>query len=230
MNSCKVAFALSIILLPTIFYCDKLLAQSPVAAETTDAMMPLSLIPRWNKESPWIVVDQNPKYPRRSNPYVGNEVAHQVYWATERHREVTDESGHFQIAVLPGKGHLMVKAPTDEYESQNVSRGELFCGEPKLDYYCMESLQAIDPMPGDEPLKITLALRVGAGSLALSWAATKNPSSKPCCYLLPTRLFGSIFLICVHGPCKPNGKFEAQSLQSQRGQQVDLGTVVARRE
>lgn len=113
--------------------------------------------------------DQNPMYPRRSNPYVGNEVAHQVYWATERHRELTDDSGNFQIAVLPGKGHLMVKAPTDEYESQNVSRGELFYGEPKLDYYCMESLQAIDPMPSDEPLQITLALRLGrkvSGTLA----------------------------------------------------------------
>jgi hypothetical protein len=55
MNLFKMAFALSIILLPTIFYCDKVLAQSPVAAETSDTMMPFSLIPRWNKESPWIV-------------------------------------------------------------------------------------------------------------------------------------------------------------------------------
>ncbi len=115
--------------------------------------------------------EHNPKYPRWSNPNVGNDVAHQVYWATERHRELTDESGDFQIAVLPGKGHLMVKAPTDEYESQERSRGELFRGKPYMSFYCMEGLQAIDPMPGDEPLQTTLSLRLGrkvSGSLLSS--------------------------------------------------------------
>lgn len=105
--------------------------------------------------------EQNPKYPRWSNPYVGNNVAFHIYWATERHRELTDESGNFQIAVLPGKGHLMVKAPTDEYESQERSRGELFRGKPYMSYYCMEGLQAIDPMPGDLPLQTTITLRSG---------------------------------------------------------------------
>ena len=55
MNPCKMAFALSLILIPKIFDCDKVFAQSPSAAGTSDAMMPLPLIPRWNKESPWIV-------------------------------------------------------------------------------------------------------------------------------------------------------------------------------
>ncbi len=55
MNLYKIKFSLSIFVLPHLFYCDRAFAQSPVAAETSDTMMPLPLIPRLNKESPWIV-------------------------------------------------------------------------------------------------------------------------------------------------------------------------------
>lgn len=112
-------------------------------------------------------------------------MAWQVYWATERHRELTDESGNFQIAVLPGKGHLMVKAPTDEYESQERPRGELFRGKPASDYYCMEGLQAIEPKPGNEPFQTTVALRVG-GKVFGTLVGPNKEQVEQALMLLPT--------------------------------------------
>lgn len=103
----------------------------------------------------------NPKYPAIHNRYVDKETLFQVYWATERHRSLTDEQGRYQIAVLPGQGHLMVKAPTSEFISQPISRGDLIWGRPASSYYSVEGLREIDLRPSQSPVEISLVLQKG---------------------------------------------------------------------
>jgi hypothetical protein len=119
MKLFKMAFALSMILLPTHFYCDKVLAQSPVAAETSDTMMPLSLIPRWNKESPWIVdgrvVDnQKRACPKANVALIAELHTNSIHWAMEElaydrdQKLSTDKDGNIVFPLLiPGAQYVL---------------------------------------------------------------------------------------------------------------------------
>jgi hypothetical protein len=104
---------------------------------------------------------KHPRYPGR-NQYVTDDVCRQIYWANERYPRVTSEDGAFETVVLPGKGHLLVKAPTPDFISKFISLGELQWDNPAAFYFGVEGHLRIDTKPGGEPLVVNIPLRRGA--------------------------------------------------------------------
>jgi len=98
---------------------------------------------------------------RRLNPYYKRLFPYQVFWAAEDRRILTDGDGSFRIAVIPGPGHLTVRAPTPGFVSQYVSMGQLQDGIPSSFWFVIDGLARIDPKPGTEGIDLTIRLRRG---------------------------------------------------------------------
>jgi hypothetical protein len=97
----------------------------------------------------------------KETPYYDKEFAYAIYWAAEYRKVLTGDDGKFEMAVVPGPGHLMVKAPTPDFVSRYVTNGELQHGKPGGWSYVLEGLAKIDPEPGTETIDLTIPLRRG---------------------------------------------------------------------
>jgi hypothetical protein len=101
--------------------------------------------------------------PRRNqaSPYYDKTFAYRIYWAAEFRKILTDDDGTFQMAVVPGLGHLMVKAPGPEFVSRYIRWGDLQYDRPGGFWYVVEGLARIDPKPEMETMELTIPLRRG---------------------------------------------------------------------
>lgn len=97
----------------------------------------------------------------QKTPYYDKFFSLQIYWAAEYRKILTDSDGSFHMAVVPGLGHLMVKAPTPDFVSRYVTHGEVQYDKPGGFYYVLEGLGKIDPKPGTEAIDLIIPLRRG---------------------------------------------------------------------
>jgi hypothetical protein len=114
---------------------------------------------------------------RRTQPnwYYDKEFALRIYWAAEYRKILTRDDGTFQMAVVPGLGHLMVKAPGPEFISRYVTWDDLQYDRPGSRWYVLEGLAKIDPKPTTEVVELTLPLRRG---LTIR-GRVRNPQGEP---------------------------------------------------
>ena len=76
--------------------------------------------------------------------------------------ELADDNGHFEIAVLPGPGRLLVHGPGHEFVVQETSSGELSSGHPGGERLYAHAIKRIDPEPGPASIDVTVQLERGA--------------------------------------------------------------------
>ncbi len=100
---------------------------------------------------------------RRTQPYSYYDkfFAFRIYWADEYRKVLTGADGTFQMAVVPGIGHLMVKAPGPEFVSRYITWGDLQLDRPESPWYVVEGLARIDPEPQIDKIELTIPLQRG---------------------------------------------------------------------
>jgi hypothetical protein len=98
----------------------------------------------------------------QKTPYYDEFFSHQIYWAAEYRKILTDDKGMAKIAVVPGTGYFMVKAPTPDFVSRYVTHGELQYDKPGGFWYITEGLAKIDPKPERDIINLTIPLTRGA--------------------------------------------------------------------
>jgi len=81
---------------------------------------------------------------RGSNSHLPRHLVGLTYWACEYRSFVSDDDGRFELAVLPGRGCLLAKAPTRDFVSRQVSYEEVQGREPGGYLYNVESLKYLD--------------------------------------------------------------------------------------
>jgi RNA polymerase sigma factor (sigma-70 family) len=78
------------------------------------------------------------------------------------HSEVTKEDGTFSMAVLPGKGHLLIQGPTPDYVHEEIGSEVLSSGRPGGGRTYPDAVVKLDlPAKGD-PKEVAVTLRRGA--------------------------------------------------------------------
>jgi protocatechuate 3,4-dioxygenase beta subunit len=95
------------------------------------------------------------------NPYFNDDVCHQLYWGAEYRRALTREDGSFELAVVPGAGSLLVRAPTPDFVGRLVSWGELQRREKGGQFVYVDGWLPIDPKPEEKTLAVKIPLRRG---------------------------------------------------------------------
>ena len=98
---------------------------------------------------------------RSVNPHVSRGFADKAYWAAEYRRVLSREDGTFEVAVIPGPGYLLAKAPDERFVSQQITAGELQWGRPGGYYLNFEAVRRIDPGPDDKTVDVVLEMRRG---------------------------------------------------------------------
>jgi RNA polymerase sigma factor (sigma-70 family) len=76
-----------------------------------------------------------------------------------RGRTETSADGSFELAVVPGGGHLAVQARSDDYVLREIGNRELFQGQPGGTRLYSHSFIACDPKLGGDELEIQVTLR-----------------------------------------------------------------------
>ena len=76
--------------------------------------------------------------------------------------ELTGEEGRFEIAVLPGPGHLLVSGPSRRYVLRGIGDRELSQGKPGGERNYVHAVATLNPQAGQEALDIKLELQPGA--------------------------------------------------------------------
>ena len=71
------------------------------------------------------------------------------------------DDGSFQIAVPPGKGHLLIFGPTPDYIVEEIGLRELWSGRPGGRRTYAHHIAAYEVKPGDESHEIVAVLRPG---------------------------------------------------------------------
>jgi hypothetical protein len=71
------------------------------------------------------------------------------------------EDGSYQIAVPPGKGHLLVFGPTPEYVLEEIGANRLFNDKPGGNRYRSHAVIAYEVKAGDRSLDVNASLRPG---------------------------------------------------------------------
>ncbi|SIN70411.1 RNA polymerase sigma factor, sigma-70 family [Singulisphaera sp. GP187] len=69
--------------------------------------------------------------------------------------------GSFQIAVPPGKGHLLVFGPTSDYVLGEIGARRLYNDQPGGKRYHAHAIIPYEAKAGDSPLEVTATLRPG---------------------------------------------------------------------
>lgn len=98
----------------------------------------------------------------RNNPYFIKEGASDHFNGDEQ-KGTTAADGTFQLGVMPGPGHLLVKGPTADYLHEEVSNLDLH-GQliwPNMRNY-PDAYKKIAPKPEESPLDVAFTLRRGA--------------------------------------------------------------------
>ena len=78
-----------------------------------------------------------------------------------RARFISDDAGHFWIAVPPGIGHLLINAPSTDYIATLTSSGELREGKPGGSRYRPDGLAKLDIAEGTDKQQVAVELRRG---------------------------------------------------------------------
>ena len=73
----------------------------------------------------------------------------------------TDDTGNFQMAVLPGPGRILVHGPNGDFVLHETSGQELFRGTAGGARNYASAIERIDPEPDAEPLELTIAIDRG---------------------------------------------------------------------
>jgi hypothetical protein len=74
----------------------------------------------------------------------------------------TAADGAFALAVPPGhRGHVFVKAPTNDYVAVEITGGELFGGKRGFDRFYFDAIIPFETKAGMEALEVTAKLRRG---------------------------------------------------------------------
>src|SRR5262249_28012384 len=98
---------------------------------------------------------------RKGNPFLpkGADIGEDGHG---RLRATSDANGHFQLAVFPGPGRLVVKGPSPDYLHVETTSGELAGNNmPSNGRVYPDALLALNYKPGAEPADITVKLRKG---------------------------------------------------------------------
>jgi hypothetical protein len=71
----------------------------------------------------------------------------------------SQQDGSFQIAVLPGKGHLLVFGPTPDFVLEEIGSNRLYSDKPGGQRNYAHKIIAYDTRPASEPLALNAELR-----------------------------------------------------------------------
>jgi protocatechuate 3,4-dioxygenase beta subunit len=77
------------------------------------------------------------------------------------HAEVTGEDGGFRMAVLPGKGHLLIQGPTADYVHEEISDAALSSGKVGGGRRYPDAVVKLDLPPKGDPKAVAVTLRRG---------------------------------------------------------------------
>ena len=72
------------------------------------------------------------------------------------------EDGSFQVAVSPGKGHLLVFGPTGDYVLGEIGENRIYSGQPGGMRHRAHAIIPYEARAGDPPREVDAALRAGA--------------------------------------------------------------------
>jgi RNA polymerase sigma factor (sigma-70 family) len=166
---------------------------------------------------------------RRDNRFYRREVI--GFFA--QHNEVSAAAdGSFRIAVLPGPGHLLVKAPTADFLHVETSYHALESGKPGGQRCYPDALLPLDLKPGAAPTVVAVRLRRGVTIRG----RVLDPEGKPangvamCRSYLPFGLFFGHNILIVrdgtfrlpgHDPDRPARVYFLDA-DRQRGEVLDL--------
>jgi RNA polymerase sigma factor (sigma-70 family) len=95
---------------------------------------------------------------RRANPFYRRGLLEDVLAANPTR---TGSDGTYQLAVLPGPGHLLVRGPTPDYLHVETSYRALETGKPGGERLYPDGLLALDLKPDAEPPEASFRLRRG---------------------------------------------------------------------
>jgi RNA polymerase sigma factor (sigma-70 family) len=73
----------------------------------------------------------------------------------------TGADGSFQIAVRPGRGHLLIKGPGNDFVAREITTDELEGRKPRGHRMYPDAVVAFDLKPGAPPKDVTVQLRRG---------------------------------------------------------------------
>jgi len=94
-------------------------------------------------------------------PRSDNKLVPEDYYSNWDTRFVSDDEGHFWIAVPPGIGHLLVNAPSTDYIATLTSSGDLSAGKPGGSRYRPDGLVKLDIAEGTDKQPVAVELRRG---------------------------------------------------------------------
>src|SRR5579863_5512428 len=94
-------------------------------------------------------------------PHVSRAVAKQTYWGAEYRRILTRRDGTFEVAVIPGPGYLVAKAPDATYVSRQITHGEVTGEGPGGYFMNIEAAKSINPKPGEKVVDFVLEMTQG---------------------------------------------------------------------
>jgi RNA polymerase sigma factor (sigma-70 family) len=101
---------------------------------------------------------------RKDNPSYRNDVIDfggSLGLLAQFNEAKTGADGTFQLAILPGPGHLLVKGPTADFLHAETSYHEMESSKPGGQRFYPDALVALDHKPGAEPAALAILLRRG---------------------------------------------------------------------
>jgi hypothetical protein len=110
-----------------------------------------------------------------NNPFARDLLANNVALRTWRTQSGPD--GSFAVAVRPGPGHLLVKAPTLDFVHAEVSWRELRGESPGGRTHFPDAVVPLRPVPGGPPPDVTVQLRRGVTVRARVVGADGKPAA-----------------------------------------------------
>jgi RNA polymerase sigma factor (sigma-70 family) len=94
-----------------------------------------------------------------NNPHFRGDVPNA--WTGEPNAKLTGPDGTFALAVLPGPGHLLVRAPTPDYVLVETSGRRLTHDKPGGQSWYFDGLESYDLSPQARPVERNVVLRRG---------------------------------------------------------------------
>jgi RNA polymerase sigma factor (sigma-70 family) len=149
----------------------------------------------------------------RDNPFFSAEAAERFQGGEMRHLTAAD--GSFQLTVLPGPGHMIVKGPTLDYVHLETTDGELEGEEPKSTRFYPDGLAKLDLKPDVKaPQEVAIELRRGETIHGRVVDPDGNPVARAqliCRSYLPHTSYFKQSTLTVH-----NGAFDLQGCDPEK--------------